>query len=201
MKNYFFITFLIISNIVNSQITETDNQMFWSTISLTKKINSKFNINYIQLHSLNLNNTNFNFVQSELSFNFKPKKRITTSISYSPTFSLDGISGNQLVYHRFSSKFKIKTKLGKRISINNSLVAEHHFTERSKWRQRYYYRLDIMYKNNRKMLWKMKPFISQKIYWYSNGRLLQYYDEAGDKTELKSPNGLHAYRIKAGVKI
>ncbi len=201
MKKIFLIITLSLSCIIYAQINETENQMLWTTLSVSKKINSKFNISYLQLHSVNLNTSKLNFIQSELSFNYKLNKTLTSTISYSPTFSIDTVSGNQLAYHRMSTKIKLKTKITKRFSMKNSMVAEFHFTERSKWKQRFYYRLDLEYKNNRKMPWKMRPFISQKLYYYYNGKLLQYYDDLGNKTDLKSPNGLHAYRIKTGVKL
>jgi len=200
MKNHILILLIFFIKLTNAQINETEKQMLWTTISLSKKINKKVKINYLQLHSVEMNTFKFNFIQPELSFNYKLKKKLTTSISYSPTFSLDGVTGNQLVYHRISGKIKLRTKLIKRIYMSNSFVGEHHFTQRSKWKQRFYYRLDLEYKNNRKLPWKMKPFLSQKLYWYQNGRVLQYYDVAGDKTVLQSPNGLHAYRLKLGLK-
>ena len=202
MKKLILLAFISLSSLTNNaQITETDNQMFWGIISLNKKIDKKMSVSYLQLNSVDINSGKFNFIQSEFSFNYKLKKRLISTLAYSPTFSLDGIAGNQFVYHRLAGKIKLKTKVLKRLYMSNSIVGEYHFTERSKWRQRYYYRLDFEYKNNRKLPWKIRPFVSQKIYWYQNGRLLQYYDDLGNKTDLKSPNGLHAYRIKTGVKL
>lgn len=200
MKKLILIACLIAGTIINAQVVETDNTMLWTTLGVTKKLNDKFRISYYQLHSLSLAEPRFNFIQPDLELNYEISKNWDAAISYTPTFSLDEIQGNQLIYHRVSADIKLSSKLGKRIRIKNSITAEQHFTQRSKFKQRYYYRFDIYYRNT-KWPWRLRPFATQKLYWYSNGRLLQYYDSNGDKTDLKSPNGLHAYRIKAGIKL
>ena len=198
---YIFLIFIGFTYISRAQITENHHQMIWTSFSLNKKISNKFNVNYFQLHSIDLNSSKLNFIQSKFSFNFKLQKHLNFSLGYSPTFSLDGVAGNQLVYHRVSARLRIKTKLPVHLYMKNSIVGEYHFTQRSKWQERYYYRLDLEYRNKHHMPWKMRPFISQKFYWYRNGRLLQYYDAGGNKTDLRSPNGLHAYRFQAGIKV
>jgi len=198
---YILLSFIGFIYVTRAQITETDHQMIWTSFSLNKKINKKFNINYLQLHSIDLYSSKLNFIQSKFSFNYKLKKHLSLSLGYSPTFSLDGVAGNQLIYHRVSTRIRLKTKLPAHLYMKNSIVGEYHFTQRSKWQERYYYRLDLEYRNKNHMPWRMRPFISQKLYWYQNGRLLQYYDTDGNKVDLSSPNGLHAYRLQAGIKI
>jgi len=191
---------LIITTISNAQITETDNTMLWTTLGVNKKLNDKFSLSYYQLHSFSLKDSRFNFIQPDLEIEYELNKNWDASVGYSPTFSLDNVQGNQLLYHRVSADIKVSTKLGKRIRMKNSITGEYHFTQRSKFKQRYYYRLDLYYRNT-KLPWKLRPFITQKLYWYANGRDLQYYDANGTKTDLTPPNGLHAYRIKTGIKL
>lgn len=199
MKKLILIACLTAVTIINAQVVETDNTMLWTTLGVTKKLNDKFRISYYQLHSLSLAEPRFNFIQPDLELNYEISKNWDAAISYTPTFSLDEIQGNQLVYHRVSADIKLSSKLGKRIRIKNSIIAEQHFTQRSKFKQRYYYRFDIYYRNT-KWPWRLRPFATQKLYWYANGRDLQYYDTDGNKTDLTSPDGLHAYRLKAGLK-
>ncbi len=201
LKPFLLLIFLSLHLTFYAQITETDQQMFWSSFSIQKKINKHLKLNYFQLNSFNMDNGQMNFIQSDFGITYKLSKHWSTGINYTPTFSLDDIAGNQLVYHRVSAKIKVSNKITRHIYVKNFLVAEYHFTQRSKWQERLYYRLDIEYKNKRKMPWKMRPYISQKLYWYQNGRLLQYYDSDGNTTILASTDGLHAYRIKTGVKI
>ena len=84
--------------------------------------------------------------------------------------------------------------------MQNRITVEHHFNQRSKFQQRIFWTNKLYYRNKDLPL-RFQPFITQKLYWYSNGRLLQYYDEEGDKSYLDSPDGLHAYRIQAGASV
>ncbi|MFL1895268.1 DUF2490 domain-containing protein [Aquimarina sp. 2-A2] len=199
MKSIYFCVFLVLGCTMNAQITETDNTMLWTTIGLSKKLDDKFRVSYYQINSLSIAERRFNFIQPDLEINYEINKNWDAALSYTPTFSLDGVEGNQLIYHRISADIKLSTKVSKRIRMKNSFTVEHHFTQRSKFQQRYYYRLDLFYRNT-KLPWRLRPFATQKLYWYANGRDLQYYDADGNKTESVSPNGLHAYRLKAGIK-
>lgn len=199
MRKLIIMACLIVNTTITAQITETENTMLWTTLGVNKKLNDKFRINYYQLHSLSLAEPRFNFIQPDLGLNYKINKNWALGANYTPTFSLDEVQGNQLIYHRVSAIIKLSSKLGKRVRIRNSFTAQQQFTQRSKFKQRYFYRLDIYYRNT-KWPWKLRPFATQKLYWYANGRDLQYYDASGNKTDLISPDGLHAYRLKAGLK-
>jgi len=199
MKKLILIACLIASTTINAQITETENTMLWTTLGISKKLNDKFSFSYYQLHSFSFRDNRFNFIQPDLNIGYEISKKWDFYIGYTPTFSLDGVQGNQLIYHRVSADIKLSSRIGKRIRIKNSITAEQHFTQRSKFKQRYYYRFDIYYRNT-KWPWRLRPFATQKLYWYANGRDLQYYDADGNKTDLTSPDGLHAYRLKIGLK-
>ncbi len=194
------LTSLLTSIFISAQIIETDKTMLWTSFGLSKKLNDKFSISYFQLNSLSLKDSRFNFIQPDLKIGYKLNKKWDLSINYTPTISLDTVQGNQSIFHRVSSRIRVSTKVSKRIRMKNSITTEFHFTQRSKFKQRIYYRLDLFYRDT-KLPWRLRPFISQKLYWYSGGRLLQYYDTDGVKTDLKAPNGLHAYRIKTGIKL
>lgn len=199
MKKMIMIICLIIATNINAQITENDNTMLWATISIRKKINDKFSVSYSQLNSIDLNNPRFNFIQPDIRLNYNISKKVIITAGYSPTFSLDQISENQLIYHRVIGRIRLRTKISKRIRMSNSITAEYYFTQRSKFQQRYYYKLDLYYRNT-KLPWRLRPYLTQKLYYYSNGRPLQYYDNNGDPTDKKSPNGFHAYRLETGIK-
>lgn len=200
MKSIYLCVFLLVGLNLKAQIAETENSMLWTTLGVSKKINDNLHLSYNQLHSFSHDDSRVNFIQPDLGLSYKLTQNLDARIGYSPTFSLDEVQGNQLLYHRISGRLKMNTKISKRIRMRNSFTAEHHFTQRSKFKQRYYYRLDLYYRNT-KLPWRLRPFADQKLYWYSNGRPLQYYDINGEPTTLESPNGLHAYRIKAGIKL
>ncbi len=201
MKIKILITSLLLfTTLSNAQINETERTMLWTTFGVSKELTKKLDVSYNQLNSIDLKSTGINFIQPDLALSYALTKKWALGVNYTPTFSIDDVVGNQLVYHRVSERIKLKTKLGKRFRMRNYIVAEQHFTQRSKFKQRYYYRLNIYYRDT-KLPWKFRPFIDQKLYRYANGRDLQYYNADGTKANKKAPNGLHAYRFQAGVKL
>lgn len=185
----------------NAQITESSEKtMFWNTLGVSVPLDDKFSISYFQLHSLSLDQPGFNFIQPDLDINYRVTDRLRFSVGFTPTFSIDDNPDNQLVYHRVTGKLRLNTRISRRIRMNNSFTFEHHFTQRSKFQQRYIYRLDLYYRDT-SLPWRLRPFVNQKLYYYTNGRPLQYYDDAGNKTDRVSPNGLHAYRVQLGLKL
>lgn len=186
-------------NPANAQVQETSRSMIWGSFYVNKKFNKTFRMSYNQINSLDLQSGRINFIQSDIGLKIRPSKRWLIGIHYVPTFSIDNVQSNQLVYNRLTLKLRFTQKINRRIYLKHRWAGEHHFTQRSKWQQRFFYQLILEYRNKR-MPWKMRPFIAQKIYWYQNGRLLQYYDTNGNKTDLLPPNGLHAYRLRTGLK-
>lgn len=200
MKNWTLVLSLVVTVSIQAQITETDNTMLWTSFGISKKLDDDFRLSYYQLSSISFAESRFNFIQPDLNLSYEIDKNWDAALRYTPTFSLDGIKGNQLIYHRVSADVSLNSKIGKRIRIKNSITAEQHFSQRSKFKQRYYFRFDIYYRN-KKWPWRLRPFATQKLYWYDNGKEVQYYDQAGNPTVLASPDGLHAYRIKTGIKL
>ncbi|MFO7659258.1 MAG: hypothetical protein R6W78_19540 [Bacteroidales bacterium] len=184
---------------VSGQVFEKENHMFWAFAGIQKDIGEKFSIGYDQLHSYDINERGFNFIQSNLQFSYRPVRAWTFSVSYEPTLKINDDPNDQLIYHRISGEIRLYTRISGSIRMNNAINAEQNFTQGSKYQQRYYYRLDLYYRNT-SLPWRLRPYITQRLYLYNNGRLLQYYDEEGEKLDLKSPDGLHAYRVYAGIR-
>lgn len=184
----------------NAQNDEPENEMVWVTFDFTKKISKKWRLKYSQLHSYHTQDNHLNFIQPDIGLQYNFIKRWQIAANYLPAFSLDYKAANQLIYHKVRARLRYYSPIGTNFRMYNSLNFEHNFTQRSKFTQRYFLRNDFYYKNNN-LPWRLRPFIEQRLYWYQNGRDLQYYDAKGNKLEKTSPNGLHAYRVKAGIKL
>ena len=141
-----------------------------------------------------------NFIQTEVNLQYRLSSRWQAYVEYCPTFSLDDIPDNQLLYHRVRAGVRLYTPWAAHFRMYNSWHAEHNFTQRSKFAQRYYYVNDFYYRNA-SWPWKLRPYLNQRLYWYQNGKELQYYDDFGIRTDRTSPNGLHAYRFQFGMKL
>ncbi|WP_143542330.1 porin family protein [Robiginitalea sediminis] len=191
---------LIGPSLVFGQAEESDPEMTWATFGINKRISEDWRFSYSQLNSYSITESRLNFVQSNLTFNYRINGRWQAQVSYVPTFSIDDDPQNQLVFHRLRGGIRYYTPLGRYFRMYHALNAEHHFTQRSKFSQRYFYRLNFYYRN-RDWPWRLRPFIDQRLFWYQGGRDLQYYDTLGNRTERVPPNGLHAYRLQVGFKI
>ena len=135
MKSIYLCVFLLVGLNLKAQIAETENSMLWTTLGVSKKINDNLHLSYNQLHSFSHDDSRVNFIQPDLGLSYKLTQNLDARIGYSPTFSLDEVQGNQLLYHRISGRLKMNTKISKRIRMRNSFTAEHHFTQRSKFKQ------------------------------------------------------------------
>lgn len=171
--------------------------MSWIGFGVNKNIGEHFAIEYFQTNSIALSDSvRMNFIQPNLNIKYK-LDQLSFYLGTKPTFSF---GGNQLIYNRLTAGIKYKFRFNKYFRSKISFNFEQHFTQRSKFQQRYYLRWDLYYRNTDWPL-RLRPFFNQKIYYYTGGRPLQYYDEFGSKTENIPPSGLHAYRWRAGIKI
>ncbi len=190
----YFISISIFAQSIPSQ----GKLMNWIGVGISKKIGNKISIEYYHTYSFEINNKlQPNFIQSSVKLQYKISD-LSVYLGTKPTFILTNSS--QSVVHRLISGIKYKFRFSKKIRSKVSLNFEHYFTQKSKFKQRYFFRFDIYYRNPKWPL-KLRPFLNQKIYYYSGGRPLQYYDDLGDKTENVPPNGYHAYRWRGGLKI
>jgi len=183
-----------------AQIDETDTKMLWLGLGLSKKVNKKFGISYYQLNSVNFEGPRLNFIQLDLGASYKLVDNLSVKAGGKATFSIDSDPENQLLYPRLYLALRYNTRISKRWRMKNSLYFEHHFDQRSKFQQRYFHRFDLYYRNT-KWPWRLRPYITTKLYYYANGRDLQYYDENEDKTEKVATRGFHAFRFQPGVKL
>ncbi|MFH6771050.1 DUF2490 domain-containing protein [Gaetbulibacter aestuarii] len=201
MKKSLGIVFCLLFGLLSrAQVRETETTMLWTLLGVNADLNDKFDLSYYQLHSFSFNSSSLNFIQPDLELGYDLAPDWDVKLGYSPTFSLDGVAGNQLVYHRISARVRLSSHLGRRFRMKNALVAEQHFTQRSKFKQRYYYRLDLYYRDT-DLPWRLRPFVNQRFYYYANGQKLQYFNTDGEPTAYESPNGFHAYRLQIGVKV
>ncbi|WP_350284813.1 DUF2490 domain-containing protein [uncultured Croceitalea sp.] len=105
---------------------------------------------------------------------------------------------DQQARNRLETRFRLSQRWGK-LRIAHTLRPEWHFPERSKFEYRIRYSLGL-HAGNWGLPLKITPYITNELHYYLDGRPFQYRDSAGDKLVRQSPNGLHAYRIRLGVR-
>jgi hypothetical protein len=181
-----------------AQIDEIENQMAWYSFSVSKKLNKKWSVSYSQLNSMALDELEFNFIQSNFKVSRKLAKYTYLKFGYKPTFKLNATDENpQWLFHRLYTELQYTQKAGD-FRFQHKLGGEHHFTPVAKFQQRYYYSLKTYYRNKDLPL-ELRPYITQKLMYYRGGNPIPVDDD--DEIIFIRPNGLHAYRLQAGVRV
>lgn len=185
-----------------AQIDESNASMTWGTLSLTKKIDNRFSVGYSQLHSFD-ERMELRFIQSNFKVTYRLNKQWRFITGYKPTVLVNS-KKQQKIYHRIFGEIQHNSRFGN-WRIRNAVTAEHNFTQRPKFKQRYYYTLKVTY-SNKKLPLRMQPYLMNRLYYYAGGSPRIYDVEAGllpegspEVEEALAPNGFHAYRIQAGV--
>jgi hypothetical protein len=177
----------------------TDDVKSFSSIIVNHKLNTKsrLSLGYTGITDLNTGNTNYH--QIGLTYRYK-----TSKVGYIST-NVDLISIQQRStssfkkYSRFGAGYTHNSSIG-RFLIDNDFGGEVFFPKFSKYQYRWIYALDVTYRLNFTK-WKIRPYSNLKVYYYSGGDLINYYDDEGDLLALKSPNDIHRWRWYLGVKM
>lgn len=185
---------VLIIFISNVGITQEEARV-WTGYSVRSKISKELRITAGQLFMFGQEPFELASLQNSINARYRLNKRMYVDMGYIRSSSID--DPDQEARNRISSRFRLNSRLGK-WRLANSLRAEWHFPERSKfeYRLRYGFRL---HRGDWGMPLKITPYINNEFHYYLSGRPLQYRDPSGDKVIKQSPDGLHAYRFTLGI--
>ncbi len=195
-----FLIFLLAFALVNSHAQDlTDDIKTFTTLNVNYKLSDKTraSISYTGISDLAQAKTNYHQIGLTHRYKITPKSYISSN--------LDFIKINQ----RSENTFKNYTRVGfeysrnsswRRFLIGNDLGGEVFFPKFSKYQYRYIYSLDITYRLNFTK-WKIRPYSNMKVYYYSGGDLINYYDNESNLMAIKAPNDIHRWRWYLGFKM
>ncbi|MFH1319705.1 MAG: hypothetical protein ABII90_03515 [Bacteroidota bacterium] len=179
----------------------------WNSLYFSKDINKKYSVRLFSLFGFDNAPMSFSFNQNNLSLAYKISKKHSVSAGYTQYFyrwspyydkynrninSLGTISFNR-VFAGYTYKIKILPVL----RVKQSLDAQFFFQQLDKYQTRFLYGGKIyLYKKD--WILKFSPFFQYVIYYYLNGVPAIYYDNSGNVSTYRSPNGFHRYRFKIG---
>ncbi len=177
-------------------IQAQENLKLWTGHSAQAKLTKEWRINVGQLLLFSQEPFELSSLQNSASVSYRLDKRKRVGFGY--IRSSDPSDPDQEARNRLTGRFRLDLRLGK-LRMANSLRAEWHFPERSKfeYRLRYGFRFHM---GNFGLPLKTTPFITNEFHYYLSGKPLQYRDELGDKVVKQSPDGLHAHRITLGLR-
>ncbi|GAA4271569.1 DUF2490 domain-containing protein [Aquimarina gracilis] len=179
-----------------NQLNAQEDLKLWTGHSAQAKITKEWRINAGQLLLFNQQPFELSSMQNSLNVSYRFAKRKRIGLGF--IRSSDPSDPDQEARNRLTGRFRMDFRLGK-LRVANSLRAEWHFPERSKFEYRLRYGFRI-HRGNFGLPLRTTPFITNEFHYYLSGRPLQYRDELGEKVVKQSPDGLHAHRITLGIR-
>ena len=188
-------TLLFISFFIET-IGAQEELRLWTGHSAQAKLTKEWRLNVGQLLLFSQEPFELASLQNSAGITYRVNRRTSYGIGY--IRSSDPSDPDQEARNRITGRFRLNLRLGK-VRIANSLRAEWHFPERSKFEYRLRYGFRV-HRGNWGLPLKTTPFITNEFHYYLSGRPFQYRDDLGEKVVKQSPDGLHAHRITLGVR-
>lgn len=170
----------------------------WGRTALGVRVSPKTTFSVSQLTAFNQGPFQFQFLQANMGASRKIGDRWNIDAGYARSWfkSRESIK----IYNRVFTEVDFKQKWGN-FAMKNSLRAEYHFPSLRKWRTRYIYSNKISYRF-RDLPMRPQPYLRNQLYWYQGGRDVSYFDEeSGELLAQQAPNGIHRYRLTAGIRM
>lgn len=189
-----YLSFLPIA-LFSIQALAQEGLKFWAGHSYSTNITKEWRVRAGQLYFFD-DQMDFTSVQNNARIEYRFNQNFRMGLGY--THSSDSADPDQPAKNRIDPRFIYRFKVGK-LRVTNQLRAEWHFPSRSKYeyRLRYSFGLDA---GNFGLPLDITPYMNNELHYYLNGKPLNYRDADGDIIVSQSPNGLHAHRIRIGVR-
>lgn len=176
----------------------TDQIKSFNSFSLDYGLSKKTDISFYYTSIAEFENYKINF--NDIGINIKQSINKKSTL----TGGLDFISIRQRnttnfsKYKKLSLEYALRSRFHK-FNVSNELEGEVYIPKFNKFKYRWIYSLDLTYRLNAGK-WKIRPFSKFKIYYYSGGNFLDYYDDDGNLAARKAPNDIHRWRWYGGIK-
>ncbi len=204
---------LLLIFLVFSQLTAQDlsgEKKFEYSSYLYFKVNKKIYIDNFNLMCFDSRRHIFNFMQNDLTFNYKVTKTFILMFgdaiyinNWSPQYLKayrNQISLGAIYFHRPTIGAKYKFNFTKRLELEENVTFQYFTPSMEKYHSRITLGSKLSY-DNRKWPLEFEPFAQMILYYYLNGEPINYYNSEGGLDGYYSPNGLHRYRYRLGFKI
>lgn len=167
----------------------------WTGHSWSTKITDEWRVRAGQLYLFD-ERLDLSSIQNNARIDYRFNRRFRLGFGYVRSSSPG--DPDQQARNRIETRLRLSHRWGK-LRIAHTLRPEWHFPERSKFEYRIRYALGL-HAGNWGLPLKITPYITNELHYYLDGRPFQYRDSAGDKLVKQSPNGLHAHRIRLGLR-
>ena len=198
--------------LVFSQLTAQDlsgEKKFEYSSYLYFRVNKKSYIDNFNLMCFDSRRHIFNFMQNDLTFNYKVTKKFILMFgdaiyinNWSPQYLKayrNQISLGAIYFHRPTIGVKYKINFSKKLELEENVTFQYFTPSMEKYHARITLGSKITY-DNKKWPLEFEPFAQMIMYYYLNGEPMSYYNSDGTFDGYYSPNGLHRYRYRLGFK-
>ncbi|BFP42456.1 hypothetical protein FGF1_33010 [Flavobacteriaceae bacterium GF1] len=186
---------LFLASLLSLPLSAQEGMKFWAGHSYRTNITKEWRVRAGQLYLFD-DRMDLTSMQNSARVDYRFNRNITVGLGY--IRSSDPADPDQQARNRIDPRVRYRFKLGK-LRIANQLRAEWHFPSRSKFEYRLRYALGLN-AGDFGLPMDITPYMTNELHYYLNGRPLNYRDTDGDVIVRQSPNGLHAHRIRIGVR-
>ena len=188
----------------------TGEKKFEYSSYLYFKVNKKIYIDNFNLMCFDSRRHIFNFMQNDLTFNFKINKRLILMLgdaiyanNWSPQYLKaypNKIAFGAIFFNRPTIGIKYKYNFTRKLELEENMTFQYFTPSMEKYHARITLGSKLTY-DNKKWPLEFEPFTQIILYYYLGGEPMLYYSDDGSFDGYYSPNGLHRYRFRLGFKI
>lgn len=198
---------MLLSLATMAQEGELTNGKVWYSVYLKKKIATHWEFSNYLVFSFS-QGTKFAFFQDDISFRYRFNRLISLQATYKHAqYSVyPGITKvypqpitvfETIIFHGAALDLRYDQPIGKRFKFTQSLIAQGFFPSFQKYQFRYISSTKFSYRSSKRLLY-LTPYAKFMLYYYHNGKPLNYYNEDGTIDHYGSSNGFHRYRATFG---
>ncbi|MEQ1797716.1 MAG: DUF2490 domain-containing protein [Lacibacter sp.] len=163
----------------------------WNTAGLNLSFTKKLDLQVSHLRSYNIsNNFTNNFNQTTASLDYDLKKRMSVKVGVMNT----GVPASTINKQRYFARFTYRLPVADVITWSNSLQAEIHSANETRFRNRIIYITRVSNKKRFDFL-RLNVSAAYWLFYNTGGNAINYYDKDGAVVARNTPNGLHRGRL------
>ena len=186
-----FLFALLFSGLFHSVSSAQSEWRNWTSAEISYEHTKKLDFKLTQLLSFNMSDSfSNNFNQTSLQADYDITKNISlrgaAMLTQFPSSNTNTVRGIFRVSYKFNPL--------KMLTWTNSLQAEYHSTQETRYRERFIYVSRLALRKRLKFL-KLSPSITYWLYYNIGGSTIKYYDATGANYIRNTPDGLHRGRL------
>ncbi|HWJ92029.1 MAG TPA: DUF2490 domain-containing protein [Flavisolibacter sp.] len=190
-KVLFLAPLLVTSTFIFGQQKEWQN---WNAIGFKIPIGKTVDLRLNELASLSPGNAYaLKFAQSSAALSIDLTK--TLALRFGDQLNYVPGSTNAL-RNRLFVQGSIENKFSRFLKAEHSLQAEFHNKTEARYHQRYIFTNSLSLRSRFSPL-RLRPSVSYSLYYNVGGTPIQYYDQIGEPTVSRTPDGFHRGRFYA----